>query len=750
MNNLFALMRGNDDKRGLSTLVGSLATVVSRHTQNAANNVRGLTMATESLATDEGALSGLQEMVSNLSGLIAGAVQDAGVNLNTMGTESLQDTAGISAQLGDLSLQAAGMVAAAYANPRAYAEAALAAHSAPAGTVAKFVATEGISGSIPTAPAMGLENFSEQPLRDMAGWSIVLAATGAKQDEFCDAFFKYILVGAGDMGLTVTLARAQIVNNPNHDQSGNPNDLGRVNLIDAARDPSLLDDESTRLYPVVHQDPSHPSRKYLVAGAAADEVEVEQFRFNTAALKFGEVGMVNVSTPDYLVVPGVMELTDALGQGGRIKYVLLKIDGDFIRLPVRELTGFGFLPAPEGANVRQVMNATSRSMTIGPKTLNDRGELPASLEAIRDAGLTVRFSISVSGELDLQTSICYLKGDIRSVNNVVDEAGTAVPTTGGVGAAALALMESAELVGWYPDMVRTNENNRTLGKLFDTLEERWSYGIPLTSPYSVLAPLGSPNAAKNLETLIAAQRRRMHATGLTTILNHFGNVEAAYEARKAGLEVAEIGSIGARITKPYFKRIFIDAKNTQSIRDNDKALDLAAKITNVIRFHAAEMAVESGYTAALESSVRGSKKLKLLVGTSIPLHQQLMVTGDLRTFGPMFDEPIVVSTLNKKMDGKIIVTFTRESEPNHPDELAFGWCAGLPELVTVVDTRRGGSNRKEASTQGRYLYIPNLPFGFIVEVENLKDGLIDPSIYRTQEVDQDGNPVPVQPPFPAP
>jgi len=380
------------------------------------------------------------------------------------------------------------------------------------------------------------------------------------------------------------------------------------------------------------------------------------------------------------------------------------------------------------------LNATSRSMTLDGKTRNDKGQLPASLKVLRDNDLTVRFTISVNGEINLQDNIAYIDGRIRSVNNVVTEDGTPVPTNGGVGAEVLTLMSGAKLEGWYPDLVRTNENMRTLGKLFDTLEERFAYGIPLTSPFSVLAPVGSAAPAKNLETLIAAQRRRQHAAGVTTLLNHMGNVEASYSAKLAGLEVAEIGSVGARLTKTYFKRIFIDAKNLQSLRENDKALDLAAKITNIIRFHAAEMAVETGYTAALEATTRGSKKLRLLVGTSIPLHQQLMVTGDLRTFGPLFENPIVVSTLNKKMDDKIIVSFTRDSEPNHPDELAFGFCAGLPELVTVIDQRRGGSMRKEATTQGRYLYIPNLPFGFIVEVANLKEALIDPSIYRIKEV----------------
>lgn len=734
MNNIFTLMQGNQEKKGLDTLVTALAGVVSRNASaNQKESTRGLTMGLESLsmADNSGVVNDLSATLTSLQGLIGTAITESGINLNVMGMESIQNTAGVGPQLSDISTMSAGVVAAAMADPMSYIEFANRVHSTPAKHTALTVATEGLGGTVAHAPAMGLENFTEQSLRSMAGWSIVLAATGAKQDDFCEAFFKYILVGAGDMGLTLTLARAQIVNAPHHDQTGDPNDFARVNLIDAARNPDLLNDESTRIFPVVHQDPAHPSRKYLVPGAASREVKVDQNTFNTAPLKFGEVGLINISTPDYLVVQGVMELTDVIGVGGRIQEVILKVGNDLIPLKVRELTGFGFLPAPEGRDVRQVLNATTKSIMLTPTTRNDRGALPDSLKVLRDNNLQVRLTVTVNGELDLGTSIAYVDGKVRSVSSISTvEGGVDVPTDAGVGLEVLELMQGSSLEGWYPDMVRSNENGRVLGKLFDTTEERFAYGIPLTSPFSVLAPTGSNAPAKNLETLIAAQRRRQHAAGVSTLLNHLSDVEATYAAKLAGLEVAEIGSVGARITHPYFKRIYIDAKKTQSLRDNDKALDLAAKITNTIRYHAAEMAVETGYTAALEASVRGSKKLRLLVGTSIPLMQQLMVTGDLRTFGPMFDEPIVVATLNKKMDNKIVVSFTRDSEPNHPDELAFGYCAGLPELVTVIDTRRGGSQRKEATTQGRYLYIPNLPFGFIVEVQNLKDGLIDPSIYH--------------------
>ena len=754
--NLFTLMRGAGRQSGLDALVSDLNNTLGRASNKPSDEAfEGLTMATESLSGDTvkrettfGEINRLQDLIaSTLAGVES-------VNLNTMGMESLvQSVDGksepVSNALSPLSLSSAGYMAAAFANPVAYAEKALAQHdSFGAGVKVLHVANGGMGGTVRHEKAMALEAFSEQPTRQMMGWSIVMAATGAKQDPFTEAFFPYVMVGAGDMGLTLTLARSMIVRSPNHKNDGAINDLDRVNLIDAARNPELLESESTRLYPVVHQDPAHASRKFLVPGAATRTVEIEGNTFETAPIKFGEVGLINISTPDYLVVPGVMELTDAIGQGAKIEYVVLKVGNDLINLRTRELNGFGFLPAAEGQEERQVINATTKSLILDANTKNDRGQVPAALALLQTNKLTVRLGITIAGEINLQHSGAFLQGSLRSVYSIIDEDGNDVSTApGSIGAQVLELLGDATLEGWYPFAARTNENMRTLGKLFETLEERFAYGIPTTDPFSVVAPIGSNRPAQNLETLVAAQRRRMNAAGVTTLLNHMEHCETHVAAKRAGLSVAEIGSVGARLTHPWFKRIGFDAKGIQSLRENDKALDLAAKITNLIRYWAAQMAVETGYTAALEASTRGSKQVRLLVGTSIPLHQQLLVEGDLRTFGPMFKDPIVVSTLNKKMDGKIVVTFTRDSEPGVPDELGFGFCAGLPELVTVVETRRGGSNRKEATTQGRYLHIPNLPFGFVIEVDNLEDALRDKSVYEFQEVNQGGN-TPDPAPFP--
>lgn len=195
---LFTLMRGQGRQSGLDALVSQLNSELGRQTGSLSPDIAsGVVMATESLAGDQARCELVAGEVSRLQDVIASAVAGIeSVNLNTMGIESLSGGVAVggetqSNRLSDLSLTAAGYLAAAFASPVAYAEKALSRHeSFGPGVKELHVVSHGNAGSIRHEQAMGLESFSEQPLRQMMGWSIVMAATGAKQDPFTEAFFR--------------------------------------------------------------------------------------------------------------------------------------------------------------------------------------------------------------------------------------------------------------------------------------------------------------------------------------------------------------------------------------------------------------------------------------------------------------------------------------------------------------------------------------------------------------------------------
>jgi hypothetical protein len=687
---------------------------------------RGLTMAVENLTeTDQANLSNsvnsLTAMVMESFGEVAGKV-----NLTGMG-ETPEQTA-LSAGTHGLNqnqINAATAVAMAFSNPVAYATAALNTATA-SGANGVVMASEGVSGNLNhyDRTVMAQEAFSEQPLRQMMGWSVTLAAAAARQDAFAEAWFPTIVLTPADAGLTLTVARSMIVNAPIQNTDGVPNNLDRVNLIDAARNPELLEDDSLRVQPVVPQDPNAASRKYFVQGYAPTNVKIEGFDVAVAPLAFGEVGLINISTPSHMIQQGVMELTDGLGQGSRLDWLVLKLGQDFVKVNVRNLATSGFLAAQEGEAPRQVLSFEARDLSLHGGTKTTSGAAIAIPE-IAENKLTVRYAVSVTGSLDLQNTVCRVNGEIIGITAILNEEGEEISQTDGVGlAVATKFADLAKLVGWFPFANRTNENKRQLGKLLDVLEQRYCYGIPLTAPISVLAPVGSAKPAQNLEALISAQRRRCSNAAITTLLNHSGELADYMAGTRRKSAMPQLGSVGRLVIHPFYEKRVIDAaESVMTLRDNDKAIDIAALLTNTIKDLATNMLIQSAYPAALEASISGSKAVKLLVGTDIKIGQHLQVQGDLRTFGPMFQNPTIVTTLNKKMDNKILLTLTRESEANVPDILQFGWHAFMPELVSVVQVSRNGNTRQEATVQSRYLHICNLPILAEIEVTNLSAAL---------------------------
>lgn len=726
----------------LDTLVSSLNksfTLRSAELKDSAG-LRGLTMAVESLGDSERA--GLSSTIGNLNAMVLESFEEVSGNLNlsALGDAENGTTVGMQAGLNRNQLNAATAVAMAASDPAAYARAASNTATLQ-GANGVAMASEGIGGSLShySETVMAQEAFSEQPLRQMMGWSVTLAASAARQDPFAEAWFPTIVLTPADAGLTLTVARSMIIRSSVHALEGAPNNFDRVNLIDAARNPEILEDESTRVFPVVPQDVNSPGRAKFVVGITPTNIKVEGFDVATAPLAFGEVGLINISTPSHMAQQGVMDITDAIGQGGRIDKLYMKLGDDFISFNVRNLATSGFLAAQEGEAPRQVLSFENRDLSLHAGTKTMDGAV-ISIPEIAANNLTVRFGVSVTGSLDLQTTVCRVNGELIGITAILNEEGEEISLTEGLGkTVADQFAAEASLVGWYPFAVRTNENKRQLGKLLDVLEQRYCYGIPLTAPISVPAPVGSAKPAQNLEALISAQRRRCSNAAITTLLNHAGNLADYMAGKRRSGSVPQLGSVGRLVVHPFHEKRVIDAAAAvQTLRDNDKALDIAALLTNTIKDLAANMLIESAYPAALEASLTGSKAVKLLVGTDIKIGQHLQVQGDLRTFGPMFRDPIVVTTLNKKMDNKILLTLTRESESNVPDILQFGWHAFMPELVSVVQVTRNGNTRAEATVQSRYLHICNLPIIAEIEVLNLSEALSNKSALKVDLTTPDG------------
>jgi len=285
-------------------------------------------------------------------------------------------------------------------------------------------------------------------------------------------------------------------------------------------------------------------------------------------------------------------------------------------------------------------------------------------------------------------------------------------------------LANARVIGYDLKAARTNSNRRTRGLMLDTLETTNRFAIPLGAPLSAPSPIGSNRDARDLEALISAARIRNSNNAVTTLLNYADTLKAYVGGSKRKDAVPSIEGMGRFLVKPFYEEVTLDlATEITSIRDMDRAQDINSLLVNAIRDVAYRMYRDSAYQPALNASPTGSQKARLLIGTDIVLQRHLMVTGDTRTFGIAFEDHKIVSTFDSRMEGKIILTFTRDGAQDGPDPLCFGTHAWIPELASSVMVNRDGATYPEAMVQPRNRHINHLPVMAVINVTGLEEAL---------------------------
>ena len=76
-------------------------------------------------------------------------------------------------------------------------------------------------------------------------------------------------------------------------------------------------------------------------------------------------------------------------------------------------------------------------------------------------------------------------------------------------------------------------------------------------------------------------------------------------------------------------------------------------------------------------------------------------------------------TPNVLLRDKIFVTLSRGIK-NNPDPLTFGMFLYVPELVSVAQVARNGTQNKETMVQPRCRFVNNCPMLGMIEVLNLR------------------------------
>lgn len=576
-------------------------------------------------------------------------------------------------------------------------------------------------------PAM--EAFDERELAAHIPYSATFAAFAARQDEAAEALFPTATVTGDQAGLDIRIERPTVYpeSKTYHTNDGAITDFGRRSLIEAAVDAQILSDEFTRLVPVVKADGT--SDEYFISDAqhATYYTAISGHDIPTRPLAVGKkVNLIGISNYSPLL-GSVMDSTDAVDSRVTLDKVFLAFADDeaAVGFSTQFMPRNSFVKSVEGNYREMNLQFSTTGLRITADTVAVDGTVPAQLDAVVSNNWTVFLSVTLNGVLNTEFGTVQTQAFPIAVDRIEDENGNIVSHTSGGGQALAELLEGAAITGYELNARRTNSNLRTRGHIVNSDIEVERYTIPLGSPITYPSPVHATGREGDIRTAITTARFRNSNLAMTALLNYEDALrQVVGQGQLRDGEVPSIAGSGRWVVRPWFEEQVVDvSESIDSEKAHERAADVALTLVNAVRDMAYRAYRDSYYQAALNALTGGSaEKPTLLLVTDSVIERHLMVAGDTRTFGTAFDKYRVVSTLDRRLYGKIYFTFTRgNADPS--DVLSFGTHAWMPELSDSLPISRNNATFRQAIVQPRNLHVPKLPILGVLTVKGLSKAL---------------------------
>ena len=585
------------------------------------------------------------------------------------------------------------------------------------------------------------EAYDERENKNAAAYSVIYNMQASRQDEFGETFYPTIVVSPDNVGISITVRLMMVYEAITRNISGAITDYNKKNIIRAVADYTILKNDQTKVVPVARTqalaqfiDPA----LVAVTNVVLDSGEAVP----TAPLKVGAaIDLIGISGTDALLAAGTLDMTDSLDPSIVLQNIYVSVTGtvggtthtDVISFNTGNLQLSTFNQSVQNNYRDMVLNFSTTSLMMNNTSLQNSGAALSVLAPIVTDNVIVRLSANVTGMVNIERGDTTVYGNQIGVHSVQDNSGNQLDLTTGVGAAIVAAFSTAKIVGYDLLAYRTNVNRRQRGQLIDTTFQTQIYNVPLRSPITAIRPVTTDgqNDAADLSALITATHIRTSNQAVTSLLQAATILAEYVDSRDTTSEGPDVLGVSRYLVRPTYSYEAVDMLTTvDSLSSSHRAEDIQSALVNKIRDHAYRLYRDSEFKAAADAMSGGvSLPPTVIIGTDPVIARYLTVTGDLRTLGNEFNVRIV-STLDKRMAGKIILTFGAfNGEQNAgPNPLHFGFMAWKPELTLTLPISRNNQISKELTCQPSFLHVTNMPILSVLLVENLADVLNKVSI----------------------
>lgn len=589
--------------------------------------------------------------------------------------------------------------------------------SGPAGSLQVFDA-EG-------AKSMGLENYNEKSQRDFRVVTVGYNLAASRQDEFSERIYPTTVINPIEGGVVQVLPYIAVMKDVHHAVNGARWKNEEVNMVEAYRDPSILDDNATDLIPAI--DPAGSNLAFFVDPALVPVetvVNEQNLSIETAPLKPGtKLDLIGNSNANLLISQGMLEVSDTIDPAGRLKALYVKIQDKVVKFKVDRMPRAVFQPDLIGDTRGARIDFWTDDLTISSVTRTIDGVQTAAMQELEQREWVLRLSVDFTGNISLSKGDSRFNYGSAEVAAILNSDRRAIDTTAGDGKTLVDSIGELELIGFELHTRFTNTNRRQRGHLLQTRALQFRHPIPMHAPVTLpLSTMDEEGPGEVVKALTVNTNIRNSNNAVKTLLNYLAQLKelTGNGFNRPVINVYE-GALAAVMRPTYHYETMHLPDMIDTLKSKDRWDDVCSAILNKVKGILFPAYRNSNIEAAFRViSGNQDERPMFLFCSDKEIANYLMTKGDDRTLGAYLEYDIV-STNNELFDGKLVVVPTRKT-PVENDILSFGQFFYVSTIIADLPISRGGHQiSREIAAIPFNLHINNIPFALEFDVTGFEE-----------------------------
>jgi hypothetical protein len=585
---------------------------------------------------------------------------------------------------------------------------------------------EGAAGSMQVFQnGQGLENYNEKSQRDYRVVTVAYNLGSPVQDEFAERVYPTTIVNPIEGGVVQILPYIAIMKDVHHAVSGVRLENKEVNMVEAYRDPSILDDSSTALIPAISPDNSNVA--FFADPLLVPPVTIindQNLSITTAPLLPGvKIDLMGNSNANLLINKGQLDISDTIDPAGRLKHLYVKFDGKVVKFKVDRMPSAVFQPALVGDTRTSQLVFTTESLPVNGSTKATDESVTAVMAQLAASKWNMRLSCTFTGHVSLSRGDARFSDGGIEVAEIRDEDRNRIDLTTGAGLAMITALGDLEVIGYELDLRFTNTNRRQRGHLLQTRALQFRHPIPMHAPVTLpMSTLDDEGPGEVVKALTVNTNLRNSNNAITRLLNYLGQLK---EATGNGFDRPAFGEVEGALSTMIRTTYRYGALHLPDVIDTLTSTDRWSDVCNAILNFAKGKLFPAYRDSNIEAAFRvisgnQDEKPMFLFLADKEIGNYLMTQGDDRTLGAVLEYDLVC-TNNELWDGKLVIIPTRKN-PQENDILSFGQFYYVPTVIADLPITRGGNQvTREIAAIPFNLHVNNIPFAIEIDITGFQE-----------------------------